>query len=89
MANIKSQIKRNRQNEVRRVRNKAVRSEIHTRTKSAVIAAESGGDYAAELRAAIKRIDKATTKGVLHKNTAARKKSRLVKRLAKVSADAN
>ncbi len=88
MANIKSQIKRNRQNEVRRVRNKGVRSEVHTRTKSAVAAAESGGDYEVELRAAIKRIDKATTKGVMHKNTAARRKSRLIKRLARISADA-
>ena len=83
MANIKSQIKRNKQNEKRRVRNKGVRSEIHTRTKVAVAAAESGDADATEaaLKGAIARIDKAVSKGVLHKNTAARKKSRLVKRL--------
>ncbi len=86
MANIKSQIKRNRQNETRRVRNKAVRSELRTRTKAAVSAAEAGEPYEDELRLAIKRIDKAAAKGVLHKNTAARKKSRLVKRLAATSA---
>ena len=84
MANNKSQIKRNRQNETRRLRNKGVRSEVRTRTKAAVAAAESGAGYEDELRAAIKRIDKAATKGVLHKNTAARKKSRLVKQLAKL-----
>jgi small subunit ribosomal protein S20 len=86
VANIKSQIKRNRQNEVRRVRNKSVRSEILTRTKTAVAAAEAGEDTGPALRMAIKRIDKAVAKGVLHKNTAARKKSRLVKRLARISA---
>ncbi len=86
MANIKSQIKRNRQNETRRVRNKAVRSELRTRTKAAVAAAEAGEDTTEALAAAIKRIDKAAQKGVLHKNTAARKKSRLVKRLAVIEA---
>lgn len=84
MANIKSQIKRNRQNEKRRVRNRAVRSEINTRVRNALEAAE-GDDAAATsetTRLAIKRIDKAVSKGVLHRNTAARKKSRLMKRLA-------
>ncbi|MDZ7673899.1 MAG: 30S ribosomal protein S20 [Acidimicrobiales bacterium] len=81
MANIKSQIKRNRQNEKRRVRNRAVRSEIHTRTKAAIAAAEAGEDSGQELATAIRRIDSAVSKGVLHKNTAARQKSRLVKRL--------
>ena len=80
MANIKSQIKRNRQNEKRRVRNRRVRSEINTRTK-AVASAESG-DADEEFRVAVKRIDKAVQKGVIHKNAAARKKSRLAKRLA-------
>ncbi|MBV8159332.1 MAG: 30S ribosomal protein S20, partial [Acidimicrobiia bacterium] len=60
MANIKSQIKRNRQNERRRLRNKAVRSEVKTRVKRAVQAAESGAeDQAQALRAAMQRIDKA------------------------------
>ena len=86
MANIKSQIKRNRQNETRRVRNKAVRSEMRTRTKAAVTAAESGGGSSDELLAAIKRIDKAAQKGVIHKNNAARQKSRLIKRIAKIEA---
>jgi small subunit ribosomal protein S20 len=83
MANIKSQMKRNRQNERRRLRNKAVRSELHTRTKSAEAAAASGAEDAEErLRAALKRIDKAATKGVIHKNQAARRKSRLTRRIA-------
>ena len=78
MANIKSQIKRNRQNEKARLRNKAVRSELRTRTKAAVAAAEAGADDVDErLRLAIKQIDKAAAKGVIHKNAAARQKSRL------------
>ena len=86
MANIKSQIKRNRQNEKRRLRNREVRSELLTRTKAALTAAEEGAADADEkLQAAIRRIDKAAQTGVLHKNTAARRKSRLVKRVAAVS----
>ena len=83
MANIKSQMKRNRQNVKRNERNKAVRSELKTRTKAALEAAESGDARAAEeaLRLAQQRIDTAVSKGVLHKNTAARRKSRLVKRV--------
>jgi len=89
VANIKSQIKRNRQNEKRRIRNKTVRSELRTRTKSAVSAAETGAEHAAEAeRLAMKRIDKAAQKGVIHKNAAARRKSRLAKRLAAASAEA-
>ncbi len=81
MANIKSQIKRNRQNEKRRQRNRTTRSELSTRTKAAIAAADAGSDDADEaLRLAIRRIDKAAQTGVLHKNTAARRKSRLVKR---------
>lgn len=90
MANIRSQIKRNRQNEKRRLRNKAVRSELKTRTKRAVTAAASGADDAAEAaRLAVKRIDKAAAKGVIHKNAAARRKSRLMKRLAEAEASAS
>jgi small subunit ribosomal protein S20 len=86
VANIKSQIKRNRQNEVRRLRNKAVRSELKTRVKHAVGAAESGAENSAEaVRLAVKRIDKAAAKGIIHKNQAANRKSRLMKRLAKIS----
>ena len=83
MANIRSQIKRNRQNERRRVRNKAVRSEIRTRTKSALATAEAGREDGVEaLRLAVKRIDKAAAKGVIHKNQAANRKSRLMRRIA-------
>ncbi|MPY95121.1 MAG: 30S ribosomal protein S20 [Acidimicrobiia bacterium] len=80
MANIKSQIKRNRTNEAARLRNKAVRSELKTRRKSAISAA--GTDSETELRLAVKRIDMAAAKGVIHKNKAARDKSRLVKAIA-------
>lgn len=87
MANIKSQIKRNRQNEKRRVRNKAVRSELKTRTKHVVTLAEQGGENIEEAtRLAIKKLDKAAAKGVIHKKNAARKKSRLVKRIAAAQA---
>ena len=88
MANIKSQIKRNKQNLVRHERNPAVRPEHTTRTKAAVTAAASGADdAAARLRLAIKRIDKAASKGVIHKNAAARRKSRLVAQINRVSAE--
>jgi small subunit ribosomal protein S20 len=89
VANIRSQIKRNRQNERRRLRNKAARSEIKTRVKLAVAAAETGADDSAEaLRLAVKRLDKAAAKGMIHKNQAANRKSRLMHRLAKVDAPA-
>ena len=82
MANIKSQIKRTRQTVKRNAANRKVRSEIHTRTKSANAAVEEGADNADELvRAAISRIDKATANGVMHKNKAARKKSQLARKL--------
>jgi small subunit ribosomal protein S20 len=90
VANIKSQIKRNRQNEKRRVRNKGVRSEIRTRTKSAVDAATNGSENQAEaLRLAMKRIDKAASHGVIHQNQAANRKSRLMKRIAALSSNAS
>ncbi|MFM8236363.1 MAG: 30S ribosomal protein S20 [Actinomycetota bacterium] len=80
MANIQSQKKRNRQNEKRRVRNKGVRSEIKTRVKAAQQAVTAGDEGSAELvRAAQKRINKAAAKGVLHKNAAARRTSRLMR----------
>ncbi|HEU0169836.1 MAG TPA: 30S ribosomal protein S20 [Acidimicrobiales bacterium] len=88
MANIKSQIKRNKQNLVRHERNKAVRSELKSRSKSAVTAAEAGADDADErLRLAIKRLDMAAAKGVIHKNQAARRKSRLVAQVKAASAE--
>jgi small subunit ribosomal protein S20 len=89
VANIKSQIKRNRQNEKRRLRNKSVRAEMRTRSKSAVAAAEDGTEDAAELlRIAVKRIDKAAAQGVIHQNTAANHKSRLVRRINALEAAA-
>ncbi len=81
MANIKGQIKRNRQNEKRRLRNKGIRSEINSRVKTALKNAESGKTGSEELQEAVKKIDKAVAKGIMHKNTAARKKSRLSKKL--------
>ncbi len=87
MANIKSQIKRNKQNEKARLRNKAVRSELKTRTKAALSAAESGQENTEEaLRLAIKRLDKAAASGVIHKNQAANRKSRLVRRINSLTA---
>ncbi len=79
MANIKSQKKRIKTNEKRRERNKAVKSELKTRVKTANAAiGTEGGDAA--VRLAIKRLDMAAAKGMLHKNAAARRKSRLMKR---------
>jgi small subunit ribosomal protein S20 len=84
MANIASQIKRNRQTVKRRARNLSVRSEIKTRVRQAVEAANAGDpESAAEAyRLAQQRIDSAVAKGVLHKRTAARQKSRLARRIA-------
>ena len=80
MANIKSQKKRNITNAKRAERNKSVRSELKSRVKSATTTI--GEDSNDELvRAAVKRIDSAASKGVIHKNTAARKKSRLMKKV--------
>ncbi len=80
MANIKSQIKRIKQNETRRVRNQAVRSELRTRTKNALSDVATGAESATEsLRSAVARIDKAAQKGVIHPNQAARRKSRLMR----------
>ena len=83
MANIKSQKKRNRQNVVRHERNKAVRSELKTRAKNALAGAESGDPVAAAaaLKEAQRRLDTAAAKKVVHPRTAARRKSRLTKRV--------
>lgn len=87
MANIKSQIKRNRTNERRRLKNKSVRSEVKTRVKAAVSQTEAGGESSAEaVRLAMKRIDMAAAKGVIHKNQAANRKSRLQRRLNRIEA---
>jgi small subunit ribosomal protein S20 len=85
VANIASQIKRNRQNERRRLRNKSVRSEVRTRTKAALASDADGAKSSAEhLRLAVKRIDKAAAKGVIHKNQAANRKSRLMRRIGEL-----
>jgi small subunit ribosomal protein S20 len=87
VANIKSQIKRNRQNEVRHERNKAVRSELKTRIKRASVAAQSGAQDSAELLvAATRKLDIAASKGIIHPRQAARRKSRLVRRVASLQA---
>jgi small subunit ribosomal protein S20 len=78
MANIKSQKKRILTNAKAYERNKAVRAELRTRVKNAVADGDVDGEAT---RAAIARIDRAAAKGVIHKNTAARKKSRLMKQL--------
>jgi small subunit ribosomal protein S20 len=72
MANIKSQKKRNLTNAKRHERNKAIKAELRTRIKTAI---ETGDEES--LRAAVKRIDMAASKGVIHKNSAARMKSRM------------
>ena len=79
MANIQSKVKRNKQSIAAHERNKAVRSELKTREREAVAAAEAGDAARAEelLVLAQKRTDMAVTKGVLKKSTASRRKSRL------------
>ena len=80
MANIKSRKKRILTNAKSAERNKAVKSELKTRVKNAVAASgsETGED---SLRLAVKRLDMAAAKGVIHKNQAARRKSRLMKKI--------
>ena len=81
MANIKSQIKRNATNEKRRMRNKSVKSSLKTSVRSFREAAASGDKDAAAtaLRAASRKLDKAVSKGVIHKNQAANRKSAMAK----------
>ncbi len=88
MANIKSQIKRNKQNEKRRLRNRVVRGATRKAVVKARTAIESG-EQAVSREAvimAVSALDKAAEKGVIHKNNAARRKSRLMKRLATLEA---
>jgi small subunit ribosomal protein S20 len=80
MANIKSQKKRNITNAKRHERNKAVKAELKTRTKR-VEATLGTDDNDEAVRAAVKRIDSAASKGIIHKNAAARTKSRLMKKV--------
>ena len=80
MANIKSQKKRILTNAKRQERNKAVKSELRTRVKNAVSSAGSP-ENTEDVRLAMKRLDKAATKGIIHPNAAARRKSRLMKKV--------
>ncbi len=86
MANITSQMKRNRQNERRRLRNKSVRSEIKTRMKRFEQALAAGDPEAVSrtLRIAVKKLDHAASKGVIHKNKAANHKSALMRRASQL-----
>ena len=88
MANIKSQIKRNRTNEKRRARNKSVKSELRTLVRHVRVAvAEGDADKAtAAARRASRALDKAASKGVIHANQAANRKSAVAKAAASVSA---
>jgi small subunit ribosomal protein S20 len=80
VANIKSQIKRNRQNEDRRERNKAVRTRLKTEAKKVRDAAAEGSDVAEDqMRATARLLDKAASKGTIHRRTAARRKSKLAR----------
>jgi small subunit ribosomal protein S20 len=85
VANIKSQIKRIGQNERRRVRNKAVKSELKTAVRRFREAADAGDTQATgeALRTASRLLDKAASKGVIHKNQAANRKSAMAQRAAK------
>ena len=86
MANIKSQIKRNKQNEKARQRNKAVKSELKTSVRKFRQAADVGNVEAATvaMRAASVKLDKAASKGVIHKNQAANRKSAIARRAAEL-----
>jgi small subunit ribosomal protein S20 len=87
LANIKSQIKRNKQNEKRRIKNRNIRGAARTAVSQARTAL---GDNAPETKEsvlkAIRALDKAAEKGVIHKNNAARRKGRLMKKLASFNA---
>jgi len=88
VANIKSQIKRIKQNEKAHQRNKAVKSELRTYVRKFREAAESGNidEATAAMQAASRKLDKAVSKGVIHKNQAANRKSAISKRLAELQA---
>jgi small subunit ribosomal protein S20 len=87
VANIKSQIKRNRQNEKARLRNKSVKSSLKTVIRKLNEASTAGDTEAAAtlLRAASRQLDKAVSKGVIHKNQAANRKSAIAKRINALS----
>ena len=86
VANIKSQIKRNRTNEAARLRNKSVKSALKTSVRKFREAAAAGDKAQAEvlMREASRQLDKAVSKGVIHSNQAANKKARMTRRLTTV-----
>jgi small subunit ribosomal protein S20 len=85
VANIKSQIKRNRTNEKARERNKAVKSSLKTAVRKFRNAADAGASDVAELaKEASRELDKAVSKGVIHKNQAANRKASIAKRASSV-----
>jgi small subunit ribosomal protein S20 len=85
VANIKSQIKRNRQNDKRRLRNRVYRGTARIAVRSARTAIDAGiPESKAALLGAISALDKAAEQGVIHRNNAARRKSRLMKAFAKM-----
>ncbi|MEU9509800.1 30S ribosomal protein S20 [Micromonospora sp. NPDC048170] len=88
MANIKSQIKRNRQNEKRRLRNKSVKSSLKTAVRKFHEAVEAGDveKATALMQDASRKLDKAVSKGVIHSNQAANRKSAISKRVVSLSA---
>jgi small subunit ribosomal protein S20 len=87
VANIKSQIKRNKQNEKARLRNKAVKSSLKTSVRRFREAAQGGDvdETGVALRAACRQLDKAASKGVIHKNQAANRKSAIAKQYAQLT----
>jgi len=89
LANIKSQIKRNKQNEKRRLRNRYARGMTRAALTDARDAIKTGNveESEAAVSAALSALDKAAQKGILHKNNAARRKSRLMKKLAALKAE--
>ena len=90
MANIKSQIKRNRQNEKRRLRNRVYSGSTRVAIKKARIALDTGNVEEAReaTMLAVSRLDKAAQKSVIHRKNAARRKGRLMKRLAQLENEA-
>jgi small subunit ribosomal protein S20 len=88
LANIQSQIKRNKQNEKRRLRNRNARGTARsTVIKARAAFEENSPETKAEVLKAISALDKAAEQGVIHKNNAARRKSRLMKKLASLKSE--
>jgi small subunit ribosomal protein S20 len=81
VANIKSAKKRNRQNIIRRARNRVVRTRMRNAVKEALSAIESGSNQEESLKKAHSVFDRAASKGIIHRNTASRKAARLARRM--------